>query len=333
MVQPPVCATHPGPDLIEKPPTTMTAMRSTAVLALAVAAACSSDGPTRPSSDRLASQLSALADSSESAGPFGFALHSAAAILEAGGSITGVTIQLDGVPEQFDAVAFRTSWSEQACEQLVSGFGGMGLGFDSTLTRDTSIVVEDNREEFLCAPSQSLVAWQGDPVRRIVVVEGDTGTSTIGGEEWAPWTFFALYFDRDDRADWWLNAGTKQASLLSDNGACRQAPRPAPGDVACRLATLQHGFDLEMHQYSWDEAVFPVLPPVRGSAMIGDTVVYSDTVIFSDSITWTPPTPHTMRMAPRPISGLSMTITNIDMRWMNGRVARAFVARSRAASR
>lgn len=315
---------------------TMTALRSISVLALAVAAGCSSDGPTTPRSERLASQLSALADSAESAGPFGFALYSAAAIVDAGGNITQVTIELDGVNERFDAVAFRMSWSEEACEQISSGFGGMDLGRDSTVVGDSVGIVEGEWDEYLCAPSQSLVAWQGNPVRRIVVVQGDTGSSTINSEEWTPWNFWASYFDRDERSDWWLNSGTQVASLLSENGACRQAPRPAPGTVECRLATLQHGFDLAMYQYDWSDDVFPVLPPVRGeSTIVSDTVISSDSgivIVPGDSI-WTPPTPHTMRMTTRPISGLAMRITSVDMGWVNGRVARAMLARPRGASR
>ena len=311
---------------------TMTALRSMSVLALAAAAGCSSDGPTTPRSDRLASQLGALADSSESAGPFGFALYSAAAIIDAGGRITQVTIELDGVNVQFDAVAFRTSWSDEACEQLHDGFGGLGRGLDSTVVGDSVGGVE-GEWDYLCAPSQSLVAWQGNPVRRIVVVQGDTGSSAIDSEEWTPWNFWASYFDRDDRSDWWLNSGTQTASLLSENGPCQQAPRPAPGTVECRLATLQHGFDLAMYQFHWSDDVFPVLP-VRGS-IVSDTVIYGDTgiVIFPGDSTWTPPTPHTMRMATRPISGLAMRITSVDMRWVNGRATRAMLARPRDASR
>ena len=286
------------------------------LLSFAAALACSSDAPTSPRSNRLASQLADLADSAsgETDGRIGFALYSASAVVSAGGRVSTLSIALDGESQRFQAVAFRMSFSPAVCQQM---YGGTEMRMSSV--------------DELCAPMQSLVAWQGDPVRRVVVVQSDTGASRLDSESWSgSWGFWAELYDRESRADWWVTSGTQYAGLVRDHGPCAGRPEPTHGmEVECRLVTLSNAFDLVMAEFTWDDGILPTGDSlIRGDTIIrtdtiirgdstirGDTVVVVDTgiVIFPRDSVNTPPVSHTMRMASRSIAGLSMTITSMDM--------------------
>ena len=292
------------------------------LLALAAALACSSDEPTSPRSNRLASQLADLADSAsgETDGRIGFALYSASAVVSAGGRVSTVSIELDDESQRFQAVAFRMSFSPAVCQQMYGGGG-----------------IREGEFDALCAPMQSLVAWQGDPVRRVVVVQSDTGASRLDSESWSgSWGFWAELYDRESRADWWVTSGTQYAGLVRDHGPCAGRPEPTYGmEVECRLVTLSNAFDLVMAEFIWGDGIFPSGDSlIRGDTIIrtdtiirgdstirGDTVIVVDTgiVIFPRDSVFTPPVSHTMRMASRSIAGLSMTITRIDMGRMERR--------------
>ena len=280
----------------------MSRSRILLVLASAAAVGCS-DAPTKPENP-LATRLNEIADSTAGGEDYrvSSALYAASAVVRAGGAISTVELVIDSQPYSFNAVAMRMSYSAAACEQLKTMF--LGLFESDTSTYD--FMTE------LCKPTQQIVAWEGDDMRRIAVVHGDTGTTTTSSSTSlvAPINFWGQMSDLVNDKEWWMLSGSQSSRLVSDRGACRGFSIPeAEVDFSCRLATLRHSFDLVLQEFDVPDYEYDSVAVRTPSLDIGDSVVY-DTVVFDTSIVWEPGPTHTMAMRPTSLDGLALTITN-----------------------
>lgn len=293
-----------------------------ALLALlsAVAVACSSDKVTAPK-DPLATRLTEVADSSAEADyRIASALYAASAMVQAGGKVSTVQMVVDSEPRTFSAVAFRVSYSKAACDQLknmlmmleADSSGGSG-GFDGYDP---------------CRPMQTLIAWEGESMTRVAVVQGDTGTTTMNSESPYSWNFWGELYDREARTEWWLRTGTQSSGLVGDGEACRAKSIPEQGiDFTCRLVTLRHSFELVLEE-------FPVIDfgddslarKPRGADIRGDTI-FGDTVYVDSTWVWEPGPQHTLSMPTHVVNGLSMEITKLDFEDGLGREVKASARR------
>jgi hypothetical protein len=280
------------------------------LLALAsVAAIGCSDEPTSPKNP-LASQLDALADSSTDDYRVRDALYAASAVLRAGGKIGSVEIMIDSQPYAFKAVATRLAYSPAACDQLKSMLYGM--------FEDDSVIYAFPAD--MCAPVQQLVAWEGDDMRRVAVVVGDTGTSSSSLSSLAgPFNFWGQMSDVAYDKEWWTIGGSQTSRTVSLGAACKSFSMPEAGaDFACRLATLRQSFDLmleEFDYYGYDDFDYDstvVRSAIRKPSLdVRDSVVV-DTVVFDSSYVWEPGPTHTMAMRPTSLDGLALTILRFD---------------------
>lgn len=269
------------------------------VLILASAFGCASERGIAPR-DPLATRLNEIADSSGSDFRVASALYAAAAVVEAGGRVSSASITVDSVPHVFNAVAFHMSYSEAACAQLKNMFADWpsdstgGFAFDP------------------CQATHTLIAWEGDDIARVVVVQGATGTSTLELQSYT-WNFWGEMYDRAGRTQWFMRSGTQSAEKVSEGAVCRAVVLPdRPPASTCRLATSRHSFDLVLGEIP--DFVF------------GDTVVYVDSMIgpqldtaqtdtgisVDSSYVWEPGPTHTLSMPTTIVDGLSIQITSIE---------------------
>lgn len=284
-----------------------------AFLAVAAFGACSSDKRTGPENP-LASQLAAIADSSDLEDfRVASALYTASAMVRAGGRVSSVNIVVDSQPRTFNAVGIRVSYSAAACQQLRSLWNESG-GF----VIDTSSEAGDTAG-FMpydpCKAHQSIVAWEGDDVSRIAVVQGDTGTNSMGPDRY-DFSFFGEFYDRVTGKEWWSVSGTSSAGLVSRGSACRESAREEGVTFNCRLVTLSQSFDLvlqELPKFDFDSTeILPARSAPLGSHTTVDTSVVGDSVYVDSGYVWEMGPTHTMAMHRHVINGLAMEVTSFD---------------------
>jgi hypothetical protein len=216
----------------------------------------------------------------------------------------------------------RLTYSRAACDQLKQMFmtmsGGMYEG-------DTSYI---GFEEAMCRPAQMFIAWDTDDMRRIAIVQGDTGTTTMDLNLWEPMSFWGEFYDRDARKEWWMIEGSQSNALLRDRGTCRSFSIPEGGmDVSCRLATLRQSFDMTLEEweiyeydddYGYDTLYYddstnirPRAPRAPRALTVRDTT-YGDTGIVVDTTYWAPYVTHTMALRATALEGLALTVKQFN---------------------
>lgn len=280
--------------------------------------ACSADKRTGPE-DPLASQLTAIADSSEFEDfRVAAALYSASVMVRAGGQVSHVSIVVDSQPRTFKAVGIRVSYSPKACEQLRNLFNEGYL-----LTENMSGDVGDSAL-FMpydpCQAYQSIIAWEGDDLSRIAWVQGDTGSNTMAPDSY-DFDFFAELYDRTTGKEWLSMSGTSMSGLVARGTACRDTAREEGVTFNCRLVTLSQSFDLvlqEWPEFDFDSTIVPIRPTAarsltaRETAVVFATTVVADTIYADSGYTWQMGPTHTMAMRRHVINGLAMEVTGFD---------------------
>ena len=296
----------------------MTTSRSTLAILAVLTLGCSSDRATDPGNP-LATRLSEVADSTvEDDYRIASALYAAAAMVEAGGRVSTIRVVVDSEPRTFNAVAYRVSFSRAVCDQLKGMFMDYGADSAGGFVRP---------EYDPCQPTQSLIAWEGDAMRRVALIQGDTGTNSLRPDTYDSWNFYGELYDREAGSEWWLQSGSQSNSMVREGGVCRAKSIPEQGvDFTCRLVTLRQSFDLVLVQYpQWD---FDSLVVITPDPDVRRDTAFTDSVFVDPAYTWEQYPTHTLAMASHVVNGLSMVITKLDFDRAMGKSVRASARKS-----